>query len=191
MDTQQKVIYLTFDDGPIPEVTEWVLRILKEHQLQATFFCVGDNIRKNPYVFEKILEGGHTAANHTFNHLRGWTTKNALYYENIERCHAEIMKFTHEPRHLSYFRPPYGQITHRQTRQLKQTYNIVMWDVLSRDYAPTVEQEVCLNNSIKLTEKGSIIVFHDSIKAQRNMKYTLPAYIQHYADQGYTFLPLP
>ncbi|MCY7351892.1 MAG: polysaccharide deacetylase family protein [Cytophagaceae bacterium] len=183
-DTDELVLYLSFDDGPIPEVTEWVLDQLAQFDAKATFFCIGENIRKHPDIFQKIQFGGHSVGNHTFNHLNGWQTDKATYVDNIERCQAEL-----PPTRL--FRPPYGRITRRQARIVLQSHQIVMWDVLSGDFSLELTPEIVLQKTIEHAEPGSIVLFHDSLKARRNMQYALPRVLAHFAAQNYRFAALP
>jgi peptidoglycan/xylan/chitin deacetylase (PgdA/CDA1 family) len=172
-------IYLTFDDGPIPEVTEWVLDILKQYQIKATFFCIGDNIKKNPEIFQRILEDGHFVGNHTQNHLNGWKTEDEVYFKNIKEC-SELVN-------SKLFRPPYGRIKKSQHSILNTQYSIIMWDVLSGDFDAKTTPEQCYNNVIKNTKSGSIIVFHDSVKASENLKKTLPKAIDFLLKKGFVF----
>ena len=182
----EKKIYLTFDDGPIPEVTEWVLNILKSKDIKATFFCIGDNMKKHPEVYKRILAEGHQTGNHTFNHLNGWKTETNHYIENLKLCETEYLKLNTE--HSFLFRPPYGKIKPSQSKTIRQFgYKIIMWDVLSYDFDSTVSEEKCLENVISNTEQGSIIVFHDSVKAEKNLKYALPKAIQVLKDKGFVF----
>ena len=179
-------IYLTFDDGPIPEVTEWVLNILKSKDIKATFFCIGDNMKKHPEVYKRILAEGHQTGNHTFNHLNGWKTETNHYIENLKLCETEYLKLNTE--HSFLFRPPYGKIKPSQSKAIRNLgYKIIMWDVLSYDFDSTISVEKCLENVISNTEQGSIIVFHDSIKAEKNLKYALPKAIQVLKDKGFVF----
>ncbi len=179
-----KTVYLTFDDGPTPGVTEWVLEILKEHSIKATFFCIGNNIEKHPDIFRKVVESGHAIGNHTFNHLNGWHTENAKYFENIEAC-EKVMEGTNT---AGLFRPPYGKIKRSQkTKVLEMGYRIIMWDVLSADFDQSITPEQCLQNVIKHTTDGSIIIFHDSIKAQENLRYALPKAIEYLKEKGFRF----
>lgn len=172
-------IYLTFDDGPIPEVTEWVLDLLKSEDIKATFFCIGDNIKKHPEVYKRILSEGHQTGNHTFNHLNGWKTETNHYIENFKLCEIE---------HSKLFRPPYGKIKPSQSKAIRQLgYKIIMWDVLSYDFDSIISVEKCLENVISNTEQGSIIVFHDSLKAEKNLKYALPKAIQILKNKGFVF----
>lgn len=182
-------IYLTFDDGPIPDVTEWVLDILKEETIKATFFCIGDNIRKHPHIFKRILDEGHTVGNHTFNHLNGWKTNNTKYFDNIELFENEHLKNTKTKSKL--FRPPYGKIKPSQANILrKKGYKIIMWDIISYDFNEKIKKEECLENIIKKCTSGSIIVFHDSLKAEKNLKFVLPRVIQILKKKGYAFKPI-
>ena len=186
---ERKELYLTFDDGPVPGPTEFVLDTLASRNIKATFFCIGDNIRKHPEVFKKIIVQGHCVGNHTFHHLNGWKTNSQKYSENIMLCNEEISK--HKPtinsqRPITLFRPPYGRITKKQIQSLSD-YKIIMWDVLSVDYNKHLSPEKCLGNTIRATRSGSIIVFHDSYKAEKNLTYALPAFIDHFLAQGFTF----
>ncbi|ESU23165.1 putative xylanase/chitin deacetylase [Flavobacterium enshiense DK69] len=206
----EKKIYLTFDDGPTPEATEWVLSVLKKHDVKATFFCIGDNVRKYPELFHKVLSEGHAIGNHTYNHLQGWKTTNKLYLENIRLCEEEIsrkiddIKLYEEkekkeksgngnPNGIPHkitglFRPPYGKIKPSQSALLrKKGYKIIMWDVLSADFDQKVSPESCLQNVVKNTAQGSIIVFHDSKKAFRNIEYALPKAIEILKGKGFQF----
>ena len=185
-----KKIYLTFDDGPIPEVTEWVLDILKSKEIKATFFCIGDNIQKYPEVYKRILAEGHQTGNHTFNHLNGWKTETNHYIDNFKLCETEHLKLPIAigTEHSFLFRPPYGKIKPSQSKAIRQLgYKIIMWDVLSYDFDSTITLEKCLENVISNTEQGSIIVFHDSVKAEKNLKYALPKAIQILKDKGFVF----
>jgi peptidoglycan/xylan/chitin deacetylase (PgdA/CDA1 family) len=168
-------VYLTFDDGPIPEITEWVLDQLTQYDAKATFFCIGDNIRKHPEIFNKIIENNHSIGNHTFNHLKGWQTTLERYLENTEECAEIIANFKLRNTNPKLFRAPYGKIKPSQAKALRQAgYTIVMWDVISMDFDANVSQEQCLQNVISHIESGSIIVFHDSSKAWQNLQYALP-----------------
>lgn len=179
-----KTIYLTFDDGPTPYVTEWVLGILAQHQIKATFFCIGNNIEKHPDIFRKVVEAGHAVANHTFNHLNGWNTDNEKYFENIDACE----KVMQDANTVRLFRPPYGKIKRSQKKEvLKRGYRIIMWDVLSADFDRTITPEQCLQNVIRNTTDGSVIIFHDSIKAQENLRHALPKAIEFLKEKGFRF----
>jgi len=183
---QEPTLYLTFDDGPMPGPTDFVLEQLKAKNIEGTFFCIGDNIRKHQETFAKIFDSNHAIGNHTFNHLNGWKTERQKYYENICQCQMMLDGNKKTGRTSSLFRPPYGRITFPQVRMLSN-FRIVMWDVLTHDYNKGMSPEYCLKKSIAATRNGSIVVFHDSLKAERNMRYVLPRYIDHFASQGYTF----
>jgi peptidoglycan-N-acetylglucosamine deacetylase len=182
MSKTEPVIYLTFDDGPVEELTPWVLDVLKEFNVKATFFCVGDNAEKNPILFERIKNEGHQIGNHTFNHIKGWKVKNSVYFKNIEKC-QELTK-------TNLFRPPYGRIKISQFKILANDYTVVFWDVLSYDYDKLTSPKKCLDNCIKNTRNGSVVVFHDNIKAQKNLKFALPQYIEHFLKLNYKFATL-
>ena len=188
--TNDKIIYLTFDDGPTPEITNWVLNTLKNYNAKATFFCIGNNIEKYPKIFQHILEEGHTIGNHTQNHIKGWKTKAHDYLDNIAKAerviNSQIQKSEIKSQNL--FRPPYGQITPKKGKQLLALgYRIIMWDVLSFDWDKNVSEETCFNNVVSKAKKGSIIVFHDSIKASRNMQFALPKVLEFFSKKGYVF----
>ena len=175
-------IYLTFDDGPIPIVTPFVLNILKQYDAKATFFCIGDNVNKHPEVFELVKNYGHSIGNHTYNHLKGWKTDDKTYLDNFLK--------TDELLQTNLFRPPYGRIKKSQIKLLKQAkpgLNIIMWDVLSGDFDTNLEPEKCLQNVLKYTKNGSIIVFHDSLKAYDRLEYVLPRAMEEWSKEGYVF----
>ncbi|MBB2149528.1 polysaccharide deacetylase family protein [Pedobacter gandavensis] len=181
----QSVVYLTFDDGPIPDVTDFVLKTLKSFNAKATFFCIGDNIQKHPAIFDQLKADGHRIGNHTFNHLKGWKTDDETYLENFRQC----QKLTN----TNLFRPPYGRIKKSQIASLRAEFpelEIIMWDVLSGDFDVQLAPEKCYENVIKHTRNGAIIVFHDSLKAFDRLKYTLPRALQYFSEQGYHFATL-
>ncbi|WP_443940044.1 polysaccharide deacetylase family protein [Pedobacter sp. MW01-1-1] len=181
----KKVIYLTFDDGPIPNVTDFVLKTLKAFDAKATFFCIGDNIGKYPEIFERIQNAGHAIGNHTFNHLKGWETETEAYVTNTLKCQSLTQ--------TNLFRPPYGRIKKAQISRLKSQMpdlQIVMWDVLSGDFDTHLSPEKCYQNVIKHTESGSIIVFHDSLKAFDRLEYALPRVLKYFSDRGFLFASL-
>lgn len=182
-------IYLTFDDGPTPEITEWVLKLLKEQDIKATFFCIGNNIEKYPDIFQKVLQEGHAIGNHTYNHLKGWKTAKEDYIENTKSCERIIKEYTKDSdRRSKLFRPPYGKIKFSQAKILRQLgYKIVMWDVISVDYDKNISPKKCLKNVTKNTASGSVIVFHDSIKAFDNLKFALPEAIRYLKNKGFVF----
>jgi peptidoglycan/xylan/chitin deacetylase (PgdA/CDA1 family) len=186
--TKQKKIFLTFDDGPVPGPTEFVLDTLRKFSAQATFFCIGDNVRKHPHIFQQILSAGHRAGNHTFHHVKGWGVKSKIYEEEVTLCQQQMEEagMRLSPYESPLFRPPYGRITHEQIRHLKD-YRIVMWSVLTRDYQALIKPEQCLEGSLRATRPGSIVVFHDSVKAEKNLRFALPRYLQFFSEQGYSF----
>lgn len=180
--TDEKVIYLTFDDGPVPHLTEWVLDELKKYNAKATFFCVGANAIKNKSIFDRLKEEGHTTANHTMFHSKGFKHTVKDYLDEVESC-----KQLHNN---MYFRPPYGQLKRSQYKALKEKgYKIVFWDVISYDYEK-ITGEHCLKNVINNTKKGSIVLFHDNVKAENNLRYTLPLFLKHFANLQFTFKAL-
>lgn len=179
---RRKVVYLTFDDGPIPEVTPWVLDLLDSHGIKATFFLVGDNVRRNPGLFEEIKHRGHSYGNHTMHHLQGFKTTLMRYMRDITEANNLI--------YSTLFRPPHGLIRWSQARAIKDHYNIVMYDLVTRDYSKKLKGEQVLNNVKKYTRNGSIIVFHDSLRAEKNLRYALPKAIEWLKEQGYEFLPM-
>jgi len=177
--TNRREIFLTFDDGPVPEVTPLVLAILKKYDIKATFFCVGENVHKNPEIFESLQQNGHAVGNHTFHHVKAWKTDCHSYLSEVEQC-SRLVK-------SNLFRPPHGQINRKIARKLSENYKLIMWSVITGDYDKHLSGEQCLANAVKHTRPGSIIVFHDSIKARERMEYSLPLYIEHCLKQGYTF----
>lgn len=188
MDPGAKELFLTFDDGPVPGPTEFALDQLAQASIQATFFCIGDNIRKHPEVFQRITKAGHMVGNHTMNHLNGWKTAASEYVANIRQCDAIAAErgYSHS---VALFRPPYGRITRKQINRLSH-YRIIMWDVLSQDFNSALSPDKCLRRTVEACRPGSIIVFHDSYKAHRNMEYALPRLIDHFASKGYRFKPI-
>ncbi len=180
--TKEKVLYLTFDDGPIPEVTPWVLDTLDKFDAKATFFCVGDNVHKYPEVFDEVVRRGLSTGNHSYNHINGWASDNINYFHNIRRC-ANIVK-------SDLYRPPYGRMRPKQAQFLQRHYRIIMWDVLSGDFDPNITRDACFKNVIRNAKQGSIVVFHDSLKAQDRLKFVLPKVLEHYAALGYRFAGL-
>ena len=179
MPVNEKAIYLTFDDGPIPKITPWVLEMLQQFNAKATFFCVGDNVSNYPDIYSEILEKSHTTGNHTYHHLNGWKTVTEEYIKNTEKC-GELI-------HSSLFRPPYGKLKPSQYSLLADQYSIIMWDVLSGDYDIKIAKEKCFQNIVKNAKEGSIVVLHDSQKAECNLKYALPRVLEHFSKQGFEF----
>lgn len=181
-DRSRRRIYLTFDDGPIPVVTPFVLKNLKAHKAKATFFCIGDNVRKHPDIFEQIKADGHAIGNHTFHHLRGWKTDNETYFNDMQQCQQLTG--------TNLFRPPYGRIKRKQAELIKAAYpemKIIMWDVLSGDFDINLDPAKCLEAVLKHTGNGAIIVFHDSLKAFPRLEYVLPRALEHWSKEGYEF----
>jgi peptidoglycan/xylan/chitin deacetylase (PgdA/CDA1 family) len=181
---KENKVFLTFDDGPTPEITEWTLTQLKNFNVKATFFCIGDNLRKYPEIAHKVIQDGHSVGNHTYNHLNGWQTTTLEYIENAKLYEEEHNKQNFEQTHL--FRPPYGKIKPSQSKILRKLgYKIIMWDVLSVDFDVTTSPEQCLENVLKNVTSGSIIVFHDSQKAFHNLEFTLPRTLEFLKEKGF------
>lgn len=176
---KRRVVYLTFDDGPVPEVTPWVLDTLDHYGVKATFFMVGDNVARNPQLFDEIKRRGHGYGNHTMNHLQGMKTTLAEYIHNIDQANELIDS--------SLFRPPHGLMKWSQARAIKERYNIIMYDLVTRDYSRQMNGEEVLANVRRYVRNGSIIVFHDSLKAEKNLRYALPRAIEWLKEQGYEF----
>lgn len=172
-----KTIYLTFDDGPNPQITPWVLEQLAKYDAKATFFCIGKNAELYPEVVEQVKAAGHIVGNHTYSHTKGWGKNTGAYVDDVELANSFL--------HATLFRPPYGRISRGQTRRLSSRYHIVMWDILSRDYSAIVTPEQCVKEVIPHIRAGSIIVFHDSLKASRNLGYALPIVLEEIYSQGY------
>lgn len=179
LNPDSKIIYLTFDDGPVKGPTDFVLEQLEKYNAKATFFCIGDNVRKNPDLFHNLKEAGHRIGNHTFNHMNGWQHNTYDYVNNVQMAAAYIT--------TDIFRPPYGRIKKNQANILLEKYRIIMWDVLSADYDMEVSPEKCYLNVVNNARPGSIVVFHDSLKAFRNLKYTLPKSLEFFKEKGYDF----
>jgi len=186
--TNKKELFLTFDDGPTPSVTDWVLDELKRFNAKATFFCIGNNVRQHPQLFHRILEENHSIGNHTHNHIKGWKTKTNDYLENVFDAEKTIKDQLESSIQVNLFRPPYGQIKPTQGKKLMELgYKIVMWDVLSFDWEKTVSNQECFDSVVSKSKNGSIIVFHDSLKASNNMKFTLPKVLEYFTEKGYAF----
>jgi len=177
--TSEKILYLTFDDGPHPEVTLWVLAILKKYNAKATFFCIGENVQIYPDIFQNLFTDGHSVGNHTFNHLNALTTNSHNYLENIEKC-SEFVK-------SDLFRPPYGRLAISHTLALRKKYKIILWNRLSRDYDKNLNIEECISEMKKNPLSGSIFVFHDSQKAFENLKHILEPLLIYFSELGYGF----
>jgi peptidoglycan/xylan/chitin deacetylase (PgdA/CDA1 family) len=178
-----RVVYLTFDDGPIPEVTPWVLNLLREEGIRATFFCVGENVMKYPEIYQQILDDGHSVGNHTFNHWQGQKHFDRDYFRNIEKAKTYIDS--------DLFRPPHGWLKLSQYRALRKKFRIIMWDLITCDYDRRLKPEKVFRNITAFVRPGSIITFHDSIKAKPNLTETLPRAIRWMKEQGYRFEAIP
>ena len=176
-------IFLTFDDGPIPEITPKVLDILEQCNAKATFFCVGDNVAKHPEIYQQVLDAGHATGNHTFHHLNGWKTSVEEYINDVNKCSTLV--------NSPLFRPPHGRIRPSAIKHLRNQYQIIMWSVLTGDYDKTLTPEKVLNNAIDHTTDGSIVVFHDSLKAADNLFFALPRFLEHFSNKGYSFERIP
>ena len=177
VDTAERKVFITFDDGPTPELTTEILAILESYEARATFFCVGDNVVRYPDIFRQIIQSGHSVGNHSHHHLKGWYTSCSQYLEDV----SQASKFLDS----KLYRPPYGLITLRQVRELSKQFQVVMWSVLTRDFDPSVSREKCLEIAIRGTEPGAIIVFHDNLKASEKVLYALPRMLEYLRDEGY------
>jgi len=185
--TSKKEIYLTFDDGPVPDFTPWVLETLKKFEAKATFFCVGENIQKHPEIYQRVIQDQHSVGNHTFNHLQGWKTSTSKYIKNILKAESYLQEARGD-NGIKLFRPPHGRIKPNQARALrKKGYKIIMWDVLSADFDRTISKEQCLQNVLQNAGQGSIVVFHDSLKASEKLQYVLPKVLEYFKEKGFSF----
>ena len=181
VENKNNEIYLTFDDGPTLELTEKILEILSKKNVLATFFLVGNNVDKHPKLYDLIIENGHSIGNHTHNHLKGWKTPTNLYVQNVVKASRIIDS--------NLFRPPYGKMTLRQGHRLKSQFKIIMWSLLTKDYDNSISPEYCLSRAKKV-KSGDIIVFHDNVKASKNMLYALPLFIDFALEKGFVFKKL-
>ncbi len=179
---KDKELFLTFDDGPDPDITPWVLSILKDFDAKATFFCIGKNVEKYPDLYKQILKEGHSVGNHTYTHIKGWRVSPKKYVQNVQKASGLIKS--------DLFRPPYGRIRPKQIACLKKDYKIIMWDVLAKDYNRKLKREKCLQYILDYSESGSIIVLHDTIKAEKNLKFVLPELLNHFTKQEFIFNPI-
>jgi peptidoglycan-N-acetylglucosamine deacetylase len=177
--TKEKVVFLTFDDGPIPEVTPWVVDRLRKYNIKATFFCVGENVEKHPQIFKMLTDNGHAVGNHTFNHVKYFKADKTLYIDNVDKAQKLI--------NTELFRPPHGQIGYGIARLLLKKFNVVMWDILTGDYDMARTPEECFGLVKQHVRPGSVIVFHDSIKAEKNVKAALPMTIEYLLNEGWRF----
>ncbi len=173
----EKAIYLTFDDGPHPEITPWVMNQLEEVNAQASFFVIGENVERYPDTFQKLVQSKHSVGNHSYKHLSGWQNSKQAYLEDVNRC-GNLYPF-------KLFRPPYGKIRWSQAKALNKRYEIIMWDRITYDFDETISPEQCFKNAVEDISSGSIIVFHDSEKAEKNLRATLPPVLQHLKKQGF------
>ena len=181
IDNENNEIYLTFDDGPTPELTEIIIEILAKKNVKATFFLVGNNVDKHPKLYDLILENNHSVGNHTYNHLKGWKTPTNVYIQNIDKAKKIIDS------HL--FRPPYGKMTLRQGHRIQSHFKIIMWTLLTKDYDSSISPEECLSRAKKV-KSGDIVVFHDNVKSSKNMLYALPLFIDYALEKGFVFKKL-
>ncbi len=175
-------VYLTFDDGPTPGITEWILAQLAKYDARATFFCLGKNVEMYPDLYRRIVEAGHKVGNHTYSHQKGWNMSLERYVEDVDFANQFI--------HSDLFRPPYARIKPSQARVLSQRYHLIMWDVLSRDYNRNLSPRTCLRNVTRHVEGGSIVVFHDSLKSYKNMRYALPRTLEFLREKGLRCAPI-
>ena len=181
--TEKKELYLTFDDGPTPNITPWILDLLDQYNARATFFCLGRQVEHFPSQYEEILKRGHAAGNHSYSHLKGMFTRNKRYFEDVDHAASLIDS--------SLFRPPHGSLCPSQAKHLRKDYQIIMWDVLSHDYDARRSSESIARRVLKNTRPGSIVVFHDSEKAEKNLKAVLPQFLKHFNEKGYVFPAIP
>lgn len=175
-DKEDKAVYLTFDDGPTPAITEWVLNQLSQYNAKATFFCLGKNVVRFPDIFEDVLRSGHSVGNHTFNHLNCWETPRESFLNDIYSCQKVF--------HSKLFRPPYGKLKPGLRSKILEKYQIIMWDVMSYDFDQSINPKQCVDNVLNNITNGSIIVFHDSLKAKENLKHSLPIILKYLSDHG-------
>lgn len=180
---EQKAVFLTFDDGPIPEVTPWVLDQLDIRGIKATFFCVGENVWRHYELFQRLLSEGHAVGNHTYHHLQGLKTDTCTYLEDVLRADRLIGS--------PLMRPPHGHIGRAQLQALQGSFQVVMWDLVTRDYSKRISPQRVLNNVKNYVRDGSVIVFHDSLKAEKNLRYALPRALDYLQEEGYRFKLLP
>ncbi len=177
--TREKEVYLTFDDGPHPTITPFVLDCLKAYNAKATFFCIGKNVLDHPATYQRVIDEGHSVGNHTYNHLNGWKTDDAVYLKNVFLAKDHI--------NSRLFRPPYGRISKFQIKQLLPSFKIIMWDVLSGDFDIKLSPQTSLQNVVANVRSGSVVVFHDSEKAFARLEYALPKALEHLSEKGYVF----
>lgn len=176
-------IYLSFDDGPDPEATPFVLETLKSYDAKATFFCIGENAEAHPEIIEQIVEDGHTIGNHSYSHPSGWSTKTLEYIADVDKCNEVLGS--------KIFRPPYGRLKPAQLKALKSNYEIIMWDVMCGDFEDQLSDEKCLSNITKNANAGSIVLLHDTAKSMKKLKSVLPKVLEYFADKGLKFEAIP
>lgn len=179
---QSEKLYLTFDDGPHPTITPWVIDLLRKYNIKATFFCVGENVQKHPETVKILLSEGHVLGNHTHHHLNGWKTSVETYIKDVDECAQWVDS--------NLFRPPYGRLRKKQRFEILKNFKIIQWSLLSGDFDPNLDQQKALKALCSKTTEGSIIVFHDSVKAENNLKNLLPKYLEYCIKKGYKFAPL-
>lgn len=184
--TEKKVLYLTFDDGPTPEATSYVLDLLNQYDAKATFFVVGENVKRYPQIFERIKSNEHRVGNHTYHHISGWKTSLPTYLKDIARC-DEVLK--EQEGYQPLFRPPYGQITPGKIKRLKKDHQVVMWSLLSGDFDPNLNAKSS-RRALMGAKPGDIVVFHDSKKSLPNLKQLLPFFLDSFHRKGYKFAAL-
>lgn len=172
-------MYLTFDDGPTPDITPWIIDVLERYDARATFFCLGRRVEQFPLQYKEVLKRGHAVGNHTYSHFSGMTARNSSYFEDVDHAARLIDS--------PLFRPPHGSFRPSQLKRLVKDYQIIMWDVLSRDYDPHRSSLSILQHLLGAVRPGSIVVFHDSAKAEKNLKAVLPKFLAHFSEEGYTF----
>ena len=183
IETNEKVIYLTFDDGPHHVITPWIIDLMNQYNAKGTFFLIGDAVKRNPELYQLYKTNGHQIGNHTYRHINGLRSRKKNYLEEIAQC-AEFVD-------SSLFRPPYGQINLRSIREIKKKYKVVMWDVLSWDFDTKTSSKICLSNVINCSKEGSIVVFHENEKSMKNIMYALPKVLEHFTKLGYQFKAIP
>ncbi|WP_245652256.1 polysaccharide deacetylase family protein [Rufibacter tibetensis] len=187
---QDKTIFLTFDDGPIPEVTPFLLEQLALYRAKATFFCVGENLIRYPEIAKKVATEGHRLANHTHQHVKAWKTPPQDYLRQVEQCQAALEQIGAGNNQVKLFRPPHGQITRAHLKLLQPDYQVVMWSMLTYDFDVTLPPQTCLEKAVTGIKPGAVVVMHDSLKADQNLRYVLPRLLRHFSEQGYSFKTL-
>ena len=191
IDTPNKELYLTFDDGPTPEITDWVLSTLEQYDAKGTFFCIGNNIEKHPEIFQRVIDHGHSVGNHTYNHLKGWKHQTEDYINDVLKTESLIKNYKLNNKQ-KLFRPPYGKFKTKQSKKILELgYKVIMWEVISYDWDKSLTEENCFRNVTSAAKNGSVIIFHDSVKASKNLKYALPKVLEYYSEKGFEFKRIP